>query len=299
MWRSSDWTVLSPARHHPRVKLLGISDHASQDAGSRCHPRKHPHGPTGLVETPVLSRSGYEGSDDASWEDVGSSDRLAPVNMHLIHAKTFSFKSHPTKERLAELDSKKLTPLIADKEQRKTVAAALKGIASGQVGVVTEQPPLTRVGHLPQMLDANAPGNDEEKRTGFRPARPAWWNRDGPGLAGIPRLSSYTRSRGMSGIAPSSEHLELRVPGPHTYIRLHQSRSPKNSMGIHGRPDSRIRCPRVPLDSARLHAHLIDETRTRAREYPECSRDEGGAAGYAGAAERGRVRVGPEQGGEE
>ena len=44
-----------------------------------------------------------------------------------------SYNSHNTKERLATLDAKKLTPHIHDKEQRRTVVNAVKGIASGQV----------------------------------------------------------------------------------------------------------------------------------------------------------------------
>lgn len=43
------------------------------------------------------------------------------------------YNSHNTKERLSKLDAKKLTSLVPDKEQRKTVLNAVKGIASGQV----------------------------------------------------------------------------------------------------------------------------------------------------------------------
>ncbi|RSH93530.1 hypothetical protein EHS25_007888 [Saitozyma podzolica] len=42
------------------------------------------------------------------------------------------YNSHNTKERLSKLDAKKLTTLVPDKEQRKTVLNAVKGIASGQ-----------------------------------------------------------------------------------------------------------------------------------------------------------------------
>jgi hypothetical protein len=45
-----------------------------------------------------------------------------------------SYNSHNTKERLATLDAKKLTTHLPDKEQRRTVVNAVKGIASGQVG---------------------------------------------------------------------------------------------------------------------------------------------------------------------
>ncbi len=37
------------------------------------------------------------------------------------------YKSHNTKERLAELDNKKLVTLVTDKDQRKSVVNALKG----------------------------------------------------------------------------------------------------------------------------------------------------------------------------
>jgi hypothetical protein len=43
------------------------------------------------------------------------------------------YNSHNTKERLSQLDAKKLGMLVQDKEQRKTVLNAVKGIASGQV----------------------------------------------------------------------------------------------------------------------------------------------------------------------
>ena len=46
-----------------------------------------------------------------------------------------SYSTHGSREKLALLDGKKLTPIVADKEQRKTVLNALKGIASGQVGL--------------------------------------------------------------------------------------------------------------------------------------------------------------------
>lgn len=49
------------------------------------------------------------------------------------------YKSHNTKDRLAELDNKKLMTLVTDKDQRKSVVNALKGIASGEVGFPHEQ----------------------------------------------------------------------------------------------------------------------------------------------------------------
>ena len=43
------------------------------------------------------------------------------------------YNSHNTLERLGQLDAKKLTPILPDKEARKTVLNAVKGITSGQV----------------------------------------------------------------------------------------------------------------------------------------------------------------------
>lgn len=48
-------------------------------------------------------------------------------------ADVSSYNSHNTKERLSQLDAKKLTAHVPDKEQRKTVVNAVKGIASGKV----------------------------------------------------------------------------------------------------------------------------------------------------------------------
>ncbi|KAK4683959.1 hypothetical protein P7C73_g6245, partial [Tremellales sp. Uapishka_1] len=42
------------------------------------------------------------------------------------------YNSHSTKERLSELDNKKLMVFITDKDQRRTVVNALKGVASGE-----------------------------------------------------------------------------------------------------------------------------------------------------------------------
>jgi hypothetical protein len=47
----------------------------------------------------------------------------------------YRYNSHNTKERLSKLDTKKLTPILQDKEQRKSVLNAVKGIASGQVSI--------------------------------------------------------------------------------------------------------------------------------------------------------------------
>jgi hypothetical protein len=43
------------------------------------------------------------------------------------------YNTHNTREKLSKLDAKKLTPLIPDKEARKTVVNAVKGIDSGEV----------------------------------------------------------------------------------------------------------------------------------------------------------------------
>ncbi len=40
-----------------------------------------------------------------------------------------SYNSHDTRQRLSELDAKKLTPLVPNKDERKTVVSAVKGIA--------------------------------------------------------------------------------------------------------------------------------------------------------------------------
>ena len=45
------------------------------------------------------------------------------------------YNSHNTKERLSELNAKKLTTHVPDKEQRKTVVNAVKGIASGKASL--------------------------------------------------------------------------------------------------------------------------------------------------------------------
>lgn len=50
------------------------------------------------------------------------------------------YKSHNTKERLAELDNKKLMTLVTDKDQRKSVVNALKGITSGEVRRIRKRP---------------------------------------------------------------------------------------------------------------------------------------------------------------
>lgn len=44
-----------------------------------------------------------------------------------------SYSTHGSREKLASLNAKSLAPLVPDKEQRKTVVAALKGLLSGDV----------------------------------------------------------------------------------------------------------------------------------------------------------------------
>lgn len=46
------------------------------------------------------------------------------------------YNSHNTKERLESLDGKKLSSVIPDKEARRTVVNAVKGITSGQVSIL-------------------------------------------------------------------------------------------------------------------------------------------------------------------
>jgi hypothetical protein len=48
----------------------------------------------------------------------------------------YRYNSHNTKERLSKLDAKKLMPILQDKEQRRSVVNAVKGIASGEVSII-------------------------------------------------------------------------------------------------------------------------------------------------------------------
>jgi hypothetical protein len=59
-------------------------------------------------------------------------------------ADSTSYNSHSTKQRLSELDAKKLTPLIPDKESRRSVQQALKGITSGEVCSIRESQSIRR-----------------------------------------------------------------------------------------------------------------------------------------------------------
>lgn len=46
-----------------------------------------------------------------------------------------SYTTHNTRTLLSQLDAKKLTPILPDRDQRKSVLGAVKGIASGEVSL--------------------------------------------------------------------------------------------------------------------------------------------------------------------
>lgn len=54
----------------------------------------------------------------------------------MVEVLTSRYNSHNTKERLEELNAKKLMTVIPDKDARRTVVAAVKGISSGPVGAL-------------------------------------------------------------------------------------------------------------------------------------------------------------------
>ena len=108
-----------PHRHH------GLISYRAHAAITYSHPPA-----TRMAQAPRFPRRGHASRHDPRSENV----RLSPSNMHQLTG-TCSYSTHGSREKLALLDGKKLTPIVSDKDQRKTVLNALKGIASGQVGL--------------------------------------------------------------------------------------------------------------------------------------------------------------------
>jgi hypothetical protein len=82
-----------------------------------------------MAETPHSSRRGYADSNDIGRQDVRI---LTTAQVRVLMLDPYSYNSHNTKERLGELTAQKLAGILPDKDGRKTVLNAVKGIASGK-----------------------------------------------------------------------------------------------------------------------------------------------------------------------
>lgn len=89
-----------------------------------------------MAQAPEWPRCGHARSHDAGSQNVSQHSPWSSISLLTEHSR---YNSHNTRERLSSLTAQKLSPIIADKDQRRTVLNAVRNITSSEVSRRMEQ----------------------------------------------------------------------------------------------------------------------------------------------------------------
>lgn len=157
------------------------------------------------------------------------------------------YKTHGSKAKLAKLGDKELAAAVPDKEQRKLVFGALKGIGSGKVGRCWAG----RLADSPLQAHTPKRKRDDDLLRGLDPV-PA------------PVPESFDFHEILDPEVGEMVWSSLTQPAPARRKRNGQPRPRQNGVGVRRRPTAGLRRTGSPVHRPRIRAHQQYEARAGA-----------------------------------